>query len=967
MKASAMKENAKIILAKPNQCTGCGACVSVCPTNSITMREDNEGFLQPCIDSKTCIACHKCEKTCPVITPNSVVGDFETKAYAAQLKNEEELCEVSSGGAFWALAQTVLDKGGVVYGAAQVNINEVRHVRVDNLTDAKKLRRSKYLPSCTEGIYEKVKMDLNTDLLVLFSGVGCQIAGLLAFLNKDYDNLITCDVVCHGIPSLRVWEAYREEKEKSENRKLIDVVFRDKSKGWKNNQYKMTFDDGSVEYCSSPQHPFHWGYLNGLFNRLSCATCRFATLQRLSDVSLADYWQYNGEKLDSTNGVSLIVIHSSKGEDLLKQAVKYIEYETTSLDAAILSCRHLTHAPLQHERRGFFFTAFDKYGFEKASEMCLTEHENVVMKRLKKVYRLAKKTVKYSCKKTSEEDRQVIKQYYADLGQKAFFAESFGESWRVMQCRRNVLVTSNKIIRKVARLCRVKSIVDPEVLTTTAQQYAAIKEALLLLHKKKVPVYFYHRVGREENFKYSASGLHRIEKDLSFPKMYEDIDSYMSEFEELIGENVTKEYVENLGRITQIIKKGEYLCHEDIASVCVNIIGGKRVTAYQPKNNARTIHVYGRCGAFGYAVEDKDTLPSQLQWFLNQTGCEDIKVVNHGLWGGEDKNIDHDFLLDMLGMKEGDVVLFYRHHLNPLLMRQLEQRGMWYRDITHEWHQYNEARWCFYNYPGHMSAVGYRNAAEIICKDLIDHEFKCGPLAEQYENQQAKSECINYYLKMHAYNENFNNEISSYLKQITDQYPITDDTILCGAIVMNCNPFTLGHRYLIEKAAADVDRLYVFVVEEDRSFFKFKDRFEMVKNGTADLKNVCVVPSGSFIISAFTFPEYFMKDYVKEKEFDMSSDVEIFGEKIAPALHITKRFAGEEPFDVVTARYNETMRVVLPKYGIEFVEIPRKATNDKVVINATLVRKLLKEQQWKELSRFVPDSTMQILKEQYNS
>ena len=959
------KKHINIQLASHDSCTRCAACASVCPKGCISMREDGEGFLQPYIDAERCIACHKCEKTCPILTPLYKPVDIKTQAYAGQLRNKEELLEVSSGGAFWALAQTILNNGGVIYGVSQINIDEVRHIRVDHIEDAKKLRRSKYLPSKIDGIYEQVKEDLNKGLPVLFSGVGCQIAGLLAYLHKKYDNLITCDVVCHGIPSLKVWQAYRDEKERREYRKLVDVVFRNKSKGWKENQYLMTFDDGSVEYCPSVQHPFHRGYLNGLYSRRSCTTCPFATLDRSSDITLADYWRYNGTEFVPTNGVSLICTHSAKGEELLKKAEKYLEYDTTTLDEAIASCRHLTHAPQQHPNRDTFFAMLDKDGFSKASDGCLAPKENRVKKVMKKIYRLTKKIVQNLRVKTSKEDRQVIMQYYHDLDQKALFVETIWEYWYLVFMRRNILLSSNKIAKKIAKLCRVKNIIDPQTITTTAQQYAAIKEALILLHRKNVPVYFYHRVGKEENYPYAASGLHRVEKDLSFPKMYEDIDTYMNEFRELMGTNVTKEYVQNIGKVTQIIKKGKYLCHEDIASPCVNVIKGKRVTAYQPTNSNRTLHVYGRCGAFGYAVEDKDTLPSQIQWFLNQAGQGDIKVINHGLWGGEDKNIDHNFLLDMLGMKEGDIILFYRHYLDPHLMEQLEQRGMWYRDITHVWHQYPEAAWCYYNYPGHMNAIGYRNAAEIISKDLIAHHFACAPLDVKFEGTEPKSDFINYYLKKHAHNEAFDNEVAQYVEQTQKQYPIERDK-QCGAIVMNCNPFTYGHRYLIETASKQVDRLYIFVVEEDKSFFKFADRFEMVKNGTSDLKNVCVVPSGNFIISAFTFPEYFMKDYVKEKDFDMSSDVEIFGEKIAPALHITKRFAGEEPFDVVTAKYNETMRTVLPKYGIEFVEIPRKVTDDNVVINATLVRQFLKERQWKELERLVPESTAKILKQHYS-
>lgn len=959
-----MCEKHNIHLATIDICSGCSACASICPTGSISMKEDREGFLQPHIDTKTCIGCHRCEKTCPIITPLEIPTNIETKFYAAQLKKKEDLLEVSSGGAFWGLAQSILEKRGIAYGAAQVGVDDVRHIRVDGLEQAKLLQRSKYLPSDIRGIYESVKKDLDKGKLVLFSGVGCQIAGLLAYLHKDYKNLITCDVVCHGIPSLKAWKAFREEKERRENKRLVDVIFRNKSKGWKNNQYKMTFEDGSEEYCLSVQHPFHKAYLNGILSRRSCSVCRFAILERLSDITLADYWQYQGSRLNPTNGVSLVVVHSSKGETLLNNAKQYIELEQTSKDEAIASCRHLTHTPLPHKNRDAFFEKLCKSGYTKAIDEYLNEKENFIMRGLKKINRLVKKIAKNLLVKTSFEDRQVIKSYYRDLGKQVFFIESPCEYWRLFACRGKELLTANKIARKIARICGIKGIIDPQSITTVAQQYAAIKEALLLLHRKGVPVYFYHRVGKEENFTYSKSALHRMENDLSFPKMYEKIDAYMPEFKELIGPNVTREYVENIGKITQIIKKGNYLCHEDIIGPCVNVIGGMRITAYQPINSNCTIHVYGRCGAFGYAVEDKDTLPSQLQWFINKAGYNDIKVINHGLWGGEDKNIDHDFLLDMLGMKEGDIVLFYRHVLDPHIMAQLEKRGMWYRDVTHEWHQYPEASWCFYNYPGHMSAVGYRNVAELICNDLITHQFKCRPIDNIFASQNIKSDHINYYLKKHAHNEAFDSEIAQYVAQIKVQFPLSED-MKCGAIVMNCNPFTYGHRYLIETASKQVDRLYIFVVEEDKSFFKFNDRFEMVKQGTADIENVCVVPSGKFIISAFTFPEYFMKDYVKEKGFDMSSDVEIFGSKIAPALNITKRFAGEEPFDVVTAKYNETMQEILPQYGVEFVEIPRATTNSNVVINATLVRKMLQEGNLKEMEQFVPQTTIAILKEKY--
>ena len=185
-----------------------------------------------------------------------------------------------------------------------------------------------------------------------------------------------------------------------------------------------------------------------------------------------------------------------------------------------------------------------------------------------------------------------------------------------------------------------------------------------------------------------------------------------------------------------------------------------------------------------------------------------------------------------------------------------------------------------------------------------------------------------------------------------------------GSIVMNCNPFTLGHRYLIEYAAQQVDHLYIFVVEEDRSLFKFDDRIKLVKAGTAHLKNVKVLPSGQFIISAVTFSEYFDKANLDGTTVDTSLDVETFGSQIAPCLNISVRFVGEEPLDPVTAQYNQSMKEILPKYGVELHEIPRKEING-AVISASRVRRLLEEKNWNEIKKLVPETTYMFLEENF--
>jgi len=185
-----------------------------------------------------------------------------------------------------------------------------------------------------------------------------------------------------------------------------------------------------------------------------------------------------------------------------------------------------------------------------------------------------------------------------------------------------------------------------------------------------------------------------------------------------------------------------------------------------------------------------------------------------------------------------------------------------------------------------------------------------------------------------------------------------------GSVVMNCNPFTLGHQYLIEYASKQVDVLIIFVVEENKSYFKFEDRIELVKQGTAHLDNVYVVPSGKMIISTVTFPGYFLKDTPEAVGLDTSLDVSIFGEYIAKAFGIKTRFVGEEPLDIVTRNYNESMKKILPLHGIELVVIPRKEMGESV-ISASRVRKLLESKDFEGISELVPETTYKFLVKNY--
>lgn len=560
---------------------------------------------------------------------------------------------------------------------------------------------------------------------------------------------------------------------------------------------------------------------------------------------------------------------------------------------------------------------------------------------------------------------KLIREYNAILGKKCFFPKTILGILPPFFKKDSIVFSDSKIIRGTAKVLKMEKQKKTDAVEK-AELFMALKDSMKILERKRVPVYFYNRIGLKKDFQYSNSAVLRIQNELSFPKMISDIDRYENYFKELLGEKYNKEYIDELSKISQIIKRDNIYCHEDQKSKYVNVIDGKRITipCFAKTNNNITIHIYGRCGVFGYAVSDDETLPSQLQKVLNDNGYVNYRVVNHGLWGGSDENIIHNFLFEMSSFGANDIVLFYMSHLDKRFLGVLQDCGLIYKEITEEWHQYAEAKWCFYDRPGHMNAIGYMHVANIIFKDFVNYEFGRRVMSSD-SKEIIDASILNQYLKTHG-NIDFEKEVESFTSKVLEKYPLDHATVDYGSIVMNCNPFTKGHKYLIEFASKKVKRLYIFVVEEDKSYFKFEDRFEMVKEGTRDIKNVVVVPSGKMIISTVTFPEYFLKDYVKEKNFDVSNDLHTFAKLICPALRITMRFAGEEPFDPVTKNYNESMSKILPAYGIRFIEIPRLSTTDgSEIINATKVRELILQRDVAGLERYVPITTLNIIKEKY--
>ena len=378
-------------------------------------------------------------------------------------------------------------------------------------------------------------------------------------------------------------------------------------------------------------------------------------------------------------------------------------------------------------------------------------------------------------------------------------------------------------------------------------------------------------------------------------------------------------------------KKRHYL---DYSGKLKNIKNGHRITLNQPTKFSKTIYMLGGCGTFGYGCADEDTSSSNLQKLFNENNIE-YKVENYGSFLNYRTKDRFQFLFD-LKVNDGDVIIIEVWSKLPNICEKyfdyLDLKELFYRP-----HNYGDV---FVDYSqAHLSYIGQKVFAEKIFEFLKSKNLYLGQ-NEKLVAPKIEIEPLNIFgipKQYYSFSEEFTHpELKNYL----DSLKKYRDRV--GAIVMNCNPFTLGHRYLIETASKQCKKLYVFVVEEDKSIFKFKDRIDLVKKGTADLKNVVVLPSGKFMISSLTFTDYFNKSELQDKIIDPSMDVEIFAKQIAPALGVNIRFVGEEPLDKVTKQYNDTMRRILPQYGIEFCEIKRKEESG-AVISASRVRKLLEE------------------------
>lgn len=355
-------------------CCGCTACFNGCPVGAITMEEDDEGFYYPLINQDKCIDCHWCQAVCPFINSEELKEEKGKELYLGIHKDENILKDSTSGGAFTGISDLILDDGGFVYGAVFDEDFKVVHVEASSKDKRNEMRKSKYSQSFLDEIFKSVRDHLTKNEKVLFTGSPCQVAGLKGYLNqlKWDENLYTVDLICHSIPSPKIFSSYLDYLEKKEDGKLEKIAFRTKDIPWSRNNSNRGFTykiEGSDEIKKDDffyKMFFHWKTIM----RPSCERCPFTDINRVGDITIGDFWgiEKYDENLYDERGVSSIMVNSEKGKELVERLSEKIKINKRSLSESIENQNRLKEPVKYPDSRDEFWEDFHNLGLQTIIE-----------------------------------------------------------------------------------------------------------------------------------------------------------------------------------------------------------------------------------------------------------------------------------------------------------------------------------------------------------------------------------------------------------------------------------------------------------------------------------------------------------------------------------------------------------------------------------------------------------------------
>lgn len=344
-----------------NKCTGCTACMNICPKGAISFKEEYDGFKYPVIDQDKCIDCGLCKRTCPVLNTKS--NDSLNNCYVGYNKDSNERLNASSGSLFSTIANYILDNNGIVVGAAFDKDNNLKHIAIDKKEDLNPLRKSKYIQSDLDYIFSYIKEQLKNKK-VLFVGTPCQVAGIKSFI-KNNDNLITIDLFCHGVPSHKLFEKYIKELEEKNNDKLVHYDFRDNSTGWDTYSNRAVFRKKDIKTISV-NNEYMKLFLSDIALRESCYNCNFKLCNKHSDITLGDFWGVKDKYPEMYNkeGVSAIIVNTELGNQVFNSIKNSIEYKECNLQDIISGNPSLQSSSVHPKNREMFFKDLNNYNID---------------------------------------------------------------------------------------------------------------------------------------------------------------------------------------------------------------------------------------------------------------------------------------------------------------------------------------------------------------------------------------------------------------------------------------------------------------------------------------------------------------------------------------------------------------------------------------------------------------------------
>lgn len=371
-----------------NECSGCAACYSICNHKAISMQTDENGFLIPVRDNNLCTKCGLCEKVCPIEHPDYSYS-LNPNAFAAYDPKERRYS--SSGGIFYTIAKYVIAQGGVVFGAAFDGDMQLRHIAVETIEGLELLRGSKYVQSNIGETFKDVAKQLKLNRLIYFTGTPCQIAGLKSFLRKPYDNLITSDLVCHGVPSQKLFDMHLKYLENRTGFKVDAYSFRDcrywmiREKVHYTNGKETVVNDGNIS-------PYLYAFGLGYSYRECCFDCKFAKIPRQGDITLADYWgvgRFHPE-IDDRGGVSMVLLNTAKGLYIWNKVKQNLVIKTSSLEACKTYNPNLVCSSKKPEQRKEFLRKLKNESYETLSSTILRCPPSMKNRGIERIMKLRK-------------------------------------------------------------------------------------------------------------------------------------------------------------------------------------------------------------------------------------------------------------------------------------------------------------------------------------------------------------------------------------------------------------------------------------------------------------------------------------------------------------------------------------------------------------------------------------------------